>query len=1583
MDDEDIQLNVEDGIYDEGLAHTSPLLVSKMKQAQKALTDAGYSFSITGGWRDEDYNAQVNGAADSRHLHGDAIDWDTDAPDDVVENLAQQLGISWYDKHDKGSGMHWHWDIRDITDGDGNDEPTDKSSNIFNSVMSVMGDKVSNYEYAEDEMPDEVDYAEEYAKTDPSFGSTLWANFMDSATSSGAAYALESLWGKVAHSSVPIGNFFKPIDQTDIDFVKASLPDDKEAQQYCLLNGRDSEEVRWLVNQKLVEKNRRTQIQQWRDKNDSVLKSAMMYGVGASGYLLDPMMYLPIGEAYNGAKLLTRLGEAGIQDVPKAMRIAAQAATVGGEQMAVQMLDDAVRDINGQEVNYGFDSAMAFLGGALVSHLGGFFKGMKDKRTSNIVANADKLETMAMKNALDLHPKSIVTDLMNMPPKTVPAIVSNDLAVRASSDMAVKGESAVASKAESAIDNIADTPKDVVVKEKAGTLGKHKSKNQVVNDPEKYRYETYGLAKKLHDEDFMKGRKSNAYQKLADKGRVIATTWQKAHDLVKEVSGIEIPQEAKAFYVPNEDYIMLLTDRVQPKDVDKVLLHEFGVHAGLKNMMPEREYDSLMQYIIAQSNIKQTKFYKAKILADSYDPEEILAYAVENGMLPKRFKRFMMKMLHFNTNIRIGEEDIVKLLNRQLEEDRKGRLGIYFNDDGSTAFAGLQFSKDNALNANTWTDAITLEDITNMTQGDIGTHLPKILASPVRKLTQLLETGIGGEARNSVSPTARTIATFLFDDARGRGLGADLMQNRTMTADTEKMLLQSKLNRYVIDYKNIRMDFIQEQKGRFKALVGRKEALTFDRMVYDYYNAKYAGNVATAMTDVPESVKRAAEVLKKMREEQIELGKRSGEIAGSTSNLIEKDWYVVDDELWRQVDMNKRNALLDHYLCSDTDTIKEDLRKYVMTYAKRDKIRDMLEREEKLRVARLKRSLGDSAPTEADIEAMKLKPVTDKAVEKWLNKSADAWVTRILKGTSFDITSQKIMEGSTLGDLNFLRARIPMDTTGVMTFNAKNNPFTFSFDNNLRDFDLDTILHRNINRFSGEASVLAAFKSPQAMEDMMKRMETELQQAKGHGVILQNKVDTEMEHMRNSIMELRGMRPPDTTMGRMGAIMRIFQNLSYAKNGANMLFAQLGEVGGTMAYGGTSQLMRVFKPLGEFMENCKMGKVTADTIRDVEDYVFGKAIEAEIWGYNYGDRAIRDCITTPNVIDRAIRGAGSFVADMGKLTSTLNMLPKMTDSMERGMRIQTIMDSLKWAKGEEISKFRNPFSKAKLKGAYVTDADVQAIKDSINKYARYDEKGNLVSFNIEAWEKEDPLSFGKWVNIVKRQQERAIVSGQRISNRTFFKEANAVTRMLFQFKDYTLRAINGQTLRAMTASDLDDALSTCLSVITNTMTSAIRAGAIYGAMKLTGMDKKADEYYDKMFNQDMLTRAIAFRSTILGSPLSFANDIYELGTGAPSIRTTVTRDSYKQKDRTPSDVFGDAIAQSPAVKEMVGVPYQFYKAMSNAADDKMTKGDLQRALQILPIPNFIPFTTLTTKLVDEQSLPTQRPKPKKRKRRNK
>ena len=1411
----------------------------------------------------------------------------------------------WSCNYENAGTDNAHWDI-DFTGHDNRDpQPEGKRKGFTGSFLTeVLEPGYDSQTYGRmtgNHDPDTFGEGFTPLPTPSGTVSTMFTNFWDSVTDSGIAKALEYAWGGIGHSGKWWFEKKDPVTQEDIDYVANALPNDKTAQQFVLLNGRDSEEIRWLVNQQLVEQNRKALVEKWRQENESSIAGALMYAAGGAGYIVDPLNLVPMGSAVKGMQMLGRLGGA-IRNVSKAReiaKIAGQAAYTlakGNAPMgASTVANDYLRQTyGGEDVHYAFDAAAAMLAGTVLSAAGlGAGKafshlayGRKGSLTTHVAEVADKAETKAYMDAAGI-------------------------------------------------------------------------------DTNVIRSETVKEMKKLHDAEYGKQIGSKIYDTLEKNGSVIATTYEKAAALVSRVSGRELPRDAKAFYVPNENYTVLLTDNIKdPARVDALLAHELGVHAGLEKSIGTENFNKLMEDVKKYMNKKNHVFNDIRRQYDTQDPEEVFAHAVEDDKLPPGFRNRIGGIINKalgerGSSVTLDKDDVTKLLLAQKREADAQHLGVHYNPDGSTAFAGMRFSRDNLLNPKLFEDLYELDPtVTKETQAALGTN------GIAQGVGRFLEQGIYGLMANSNSNTARALAGHLFMDARGRGLTG----LETLSGEEQKETIIKRLAVPYLDYADARLAWMNANKK-----IDRRSAqLAFDNMAVRYYNAKYAGNKASALMDVPEEVKKAAEHMHHYREEQIDIGKHSADYFGAkTDNLIEKEWEAVDDELWRQIDDHLRADFQAHF--NSFEDAADHLREYIRAAAKYDTIKEVIKRDIHLKNARIK-ALNEARKEQGLTE---MKPLLDEVepsdadARTWLESRLDDEVESILLRDTDEIAPNMI---GRVGELNFLKQRIPMDTSLEMKMNAGTpNEFTFSFDNNLRSFDMDAIVQKNMQRFGGEIAFKNVFHTEKEYKEAMAKIENELSKASRLGDANKS-VMNDYHEIERSLKELRGCRPREDILTKGTALLRLGLNTSYVKNGANMGFAQLGEIGGAIAYGGLHNLVGFLPSLSKLALKARQGKVSAEEAMEAERFLCGAALEAETHTINFQDRAIHDAFTKDaDHIGGALVRMSDWIHNLGKVTSTLNMLPKMTESMYRHFRTGYIADAVAYAHGfKTFSSVRNPFTKAKLKASNITPEKFDNIMENLRKYTKVDAKGNIIGNDWKAWRENDPQSYFQFYGMTQTHAERAIVSGTKQGNKNLMKANSWIYRTLLQFKDYNLRAISGQTMRALTARDLDDAIAFGMSMATNTAAFMLRAGFKGALMYAAGNATGANDYLKQQFDEGQLLRVAALRSA-MASPLSFFNDAWEAGTGVPTIRTTVDRSTHAPKDQDAKDKFGNAVAQLPAIQELLA-PVTAGIGVAGFMNGEGTQRDVRRLYNVLPIPRFIPFMTYIDSLVKNSGVPEKRPK---------
>jgi hypothetical protein len=147
-------------------------------------------------------------------------------------------------------------------------------------------------------------------------------------------------------------------------------------------------------------------------------------------------------------------------------------------------------------------------------------------------------------------------------------------------------------------------------------------------------------------------------QKLLDnnKLKLIAT----ANDLDAKLLA-QISPNTRAFYDPTTDTSYIITDRVTPNELRPMILHEVGVHYGMKKMLGDKAYKNLLANILklrltdkavqdAFNTVSQTESYAKLLENENTIPEfleEVLAHLGETAPTHNLWKRIVQAVKTF------------------------------------------------------------------------------------------------------------------------------------------------------------------------------------------------------------------------------------------------------------------------------------------------------------------------------------------------------------------------------------------------------------------------------------------------------------------------------------------------------------------------------------------------------------------------------------------------------------------------------------------------------------------------------------------------------------------------------------------------------------------------------------------------------------------------------------------------------------------------------------------------------------------------------------------------------------------------
>lgn len=1350
-------------------------------------------------------------------------------------------------------------------------------------------------------------------------------SFLDSFFDSAFGGGLRSVALNVAYSDHNRKDGSRvPLTDEDVEFVAKMFPGDYMTQKFVLMNANNPQHLAALAQTKKEDLERQQRVAQY--GHGFVTTPASLVGA----LLSDPTVFIPVlGEGALAAKGIATLGKfAGAVPMSTWMRYgtkAAKYAEIGGTAGALNVLDrygsEKLAGYNNQDYTSAFVLGAA-LGGGLSAGID-VFRYAKDHASQRIVTSA--------RNAQD-----------HVAAQTVGAELPN--AAR-------------------------NTRADIEA---------------------------------IHDPSFHEQVKSDSLKPLTENGKVFAVSKEDMLNLSRKW-GVEFKEDAKAFY--HDGYAAIVKDNIKPGDnIDSLLLHEIGVHGGMRNAVGESAWNNILDTVQQQLKNPQGAWKEAMRRTPDGGLEEILGHYVElSGSKNNKFMTGIkstiaktMRDIGIASN-KITDSEILDFANKALKAEVDNARGYITHPDGSVTQGGLKYSAASATNPNIIEDVARTKDAVLLdTQGGTGIR---------HKVGQWFENGwfsgtLGGILQNSqIKETAR-FARDIFHDARMRAFNG----SGPKPIELQKADFVNELNGYYHGFISARDKYIAENMaGTRFGLNADARRLEVNKQVYDYLNMQYGGHKGTSELDFPPGIKEVAESYKALYDAMTEIGKTSAERYGySHPNMIDKDFVPRTGEMWRVVDPERRyntiNNLLGGYkdlqellhdygnMFADRKALSDELleirqKEWDVKKAEYDKnvqkYKDDLEKHKGLmekwqgKVDKIKQkathavstALPEKAPKPKAPKPLEPRPaeVTKEDLTTYIDQRSAEWA----KGQT-DKDMSRIHEFGSNDSLTFFRQRFPMDTSGVM-MTKKGIPF--SFDTDMRSYDLDGFTHGIINRFAGEAAFRNKFPDASKYDAWRESLERKhygyaVDQKNALGVTEEDK-RRELKALDHAVSMLRGTMSPVDGPTKANLLAATGRKIAYAENGANMGWNQIGEMGGALGYSGFRAAMHVIPALNNFVTKALKGEDHVKCLNEVTRHLFGQNIQKELWKTDWASRSWHDLVGETSKLKHMdkIDSAANY---MGKVVSTFNMMPRLTDWMVTGARSEAIADSVEWAMGKQFSKIRNPFSPKKLSAAGINNAAAENIKNNLLKYTEFNSQGGMKAMDIDKWMQEDPKTLAQWRFLLDNQSMRTIQQAT-IGNTAYVTSAasgSTFMKMLFQFKDFSLKAINGATLRALTSREIDDAVAAVGSMATNT---AVYTGLTWAKshMYFPDDEKRRKEYMEKMLAPERLATAAFLRGVMTGSIAGFAGDVATGLVGMESFRTTFdnSKRNFQKKDRDFSDVIGDTLGQFPVARVLEST-YKAGKAVAEgiAPHQNLTKREVQDALKVFPLQNALPMLYLNTEI---------------------
>lgn len=1101
-----------------------------------------------------------------------------------------------------------------------------------------------------------------------------------------------------------------------------------------------------------------------------------------------------------------------------------------------------------------------------------------------------------------------------------------------------------------------------------------------------------------HDNAFVTGSGSTKLSQLAGSGKVLVVS--KADlGMFKNVYGIHM-DNTKAFHSASEDLTVIVRDNLKSTDkIDNVLAHERGVHAGLKSA-PENLKKSVENTVRDRMDNPDASWTEAIQAVKGGGWEEVLGHWIEKNVdakdpLMSQLKQTFRKVAkQEGMEGKMSDIELKDMIKRSLQHEADTARGYQELPDGTVIKGGVQFSNNNILNPALIDHLISTEATFKRP------WVEKAFGSASRWLESgwIYQTPFGTMV-NSKSKVAREYAVNLLNDARQRGRSPV----HGVSAEMYKAHLRGQNNVFVGKFLDARTEYMADTKIQGN-VIGHDSYLDFNKQVREYYNSvigthKWTPKDPNVHPKVVECAKILDDLYRNMEAQGKESGERGG--AGAENNAISKDYEFNDRELWRRIDSHQWQRLIKKF-GYDEKAMQEFLYTYAKTNIKQDIIRQRLEygnrKTYEAEMETYNKTMAGLKPTGKKVEVNpelrgvlnkpELRATTEEHLADAVEREARSWAKGVgdQNISNLDVYRKNVEinrggetdKGSIMHDGEFLESRTPMDTSAPME-----TPWgeMFSYDSHLRSDDLDKIIPKIVNRYSGELAINNHFNEKgTTLSDARAKIAQSLEAGRVYSEktgVTESDVSRTMNAFDETIADLRGFRRDENYKGKLHRLVNTLTGFSYAQNGTWFGANQLGETFGAIGVGGWKVLAHYVPSLSSHMRDIRAGKGASNMADQAELHLFGEQLEARTWGTDAHTSAWQEA-SSVNSVTRLLDGIDTAVKVSGRVTSTLSQLPRLTDRMLRGLRKDAIIDTVRWAEGEHVGwdigvAGRRPFSDTHLKNADIDREMAITIKDSINKYMVKDAQGSYKSLNTEQWLKDDAGSFWRWKNLIENQSQRGMTQ-HTIGNKSLMTQSSPQAKLFFQFKDFTMKTMNSQVMRMMTNGSKDDVLTALYSMAGN----ALVYSAMIGAKSLAiGDPVKAQKYRDDRLTTEQIAMAGILRSN-LGTATSFIQDGYQIGTGKQLFRTTVQTPIQQRREENswgdPTKMMGNAFNQLPAIQGAIDWVQAGASGARLASDGKTfgrrkSQEDLQNLFNLFPARTSIPMLKLLDTIQEESNLP--------------
>lgn len=789
------------------------------------------------------------------------------------------------------------------------------------------------------------------------------------------------------------------------------------------------------------------------------------------------------------------------------------------------------------------------------------------------------------------------------------------------------------------------------------------------------------------------------------------------------------------------------------------------------------------------------------------------------------------------------------------------------------------------------------------------------------------------------------------EDKNIRGIASDLVRSPTGTeagtngkfgatsSDIHERLHNSDQRAYNQMYNAARkaMDDPRYSYGEFK--MSREAAMqdVYKRVALAIERPELQADLSKADKELLNIIKNHFDVKREMMENPAMFG--DPRAVGFFPNSRHVGTYVP-----HVYDNAARAMMLERY---GADGLREGIaRSWMVSYRSRPEVRTRVEEG-------LKESLG-------------VEEVTEEMVAKYAMDKAYG-ISHTEEFTGASVLEDNIDGLSGIENNKFLEARNLFDSDMPITM-PDGQMFSV---NDLRNFDMSTVMPAYDRRINGDIAIMGGTGKTTA--ELKELIESLSKSAKGDGKKL-----AEVKALGETVKILTGRarRDADTPFETMG---RALSDLSFFAKNAFMGAQNLTEVAGLLAKGSTEIALNNIPLINSLA--LRKSVVGVKELKDLHGALFGKELD-DLIRPKRADivQKLRENTDVTNTVANVVGTLKYGTQELAARSPWTKMLNGTSNLILDTARQGVLVDVFNHA----LAGRKSAFGKDNLlKSASITKEQWEGIKSLIKEHATVDpETGKYSVTNKQAFIS-DPRAMDLW-RMADRFADEVMLRPHKVSSMDT-KAYPAAVRLAMQFKNFTIKSLNGRTMRSFYEATknhraLDQALTAILS--------GGLAGAFYlfqSHAKAYGLpEQERKEYLKRATSPQMIAFASVARSSHVGAPMGVASLIGGLVGYDPAkdIRTSVlphgdlnqktSRDKPLRGADVASSLAGNIGQQIPALGAIGGLSGAVYNAASVLnAPNKPTELDFMTGLMNSTrelVPNDPISQSLVVKLYEEQGV---------------